>query len=211
MATKQYKTPKIKSVVEFICTKNNLDLVKVIGDLKVQFPELWIKERCANCDASMAIYTYKVDVVSLVLLKRMSDVFRKNMLSGLKFSDANKIYIASEIDGYSIASHQSIVAKLGLIAKIRGKDGKHITSEGWLITKRGFDCLRGERVPKSVSVFRNKIVERSDETTTMAETFAEYKKDLFKSEIAGYSASSWYTINDYFPNDFVISDEVDEE
>lgn len=211
MSNKQYKIPKIKTIVDFICEKHNLDKVRVIGELKVQFPELWIKERCANCDASMAIYTYKVDVVSLVLLKRMSDVFRKNMLDGAKFSDANKIHIASEIEGYSIASHQSIVAKLGLIAKIRGKDGKHITSEGWLITKRGFDCLRGERVPKSVSVFRNKIVERSDETTTMAETFAEYKKDLFKSEIAGYSASSWYTINDYFPNDFVVTDEIDEE
>lgn len=211
MATKQYKTPKIKSIVEFICARNNLDVVKVIGDLKVQFPELWIKEKCANCEASMAINTYKVDVVSLVLLKRMAEVFRKKLMSGLKFTDANKIHLVSEVEGYTIVSHQSIVAKLGLIAKVRNKAGKHITSEGWLITKRGFDCLRGEKVPKSVSVFRNKIIERDLQTTTMAEVFAEYKKDQFKSDVSNYSSSSWYTIKDYFPNDFVLTDDVDDE
>jgi len=211
MSNKKYHTPKIKSIVEFICAKNNLDAVKVIGDLKVQFPELWIKERCANCDASMAINTYKVDVVSLVLLKRMAEVFRKKLMDGKKFTDANKIHLVSEVEGYTIVSHQSIVAKLGLIAKVRNKEGKHITSEGWLITKRGFDCLRGERVPKSVSVFRNKIVERDTQTTTMAEVFAEYNKDQFKKDVGNYSPSSWYTINDYFPNDFVLTDDVDDE
>lgn len=170
----KYKSPKIKAIVEHICNTNNLSFEDVVKDLQKAYPELWVKERCANCDASMAMYEYKLDVVSLLLLQSMGRVLREKMLKGVEFTEANKIHIATEITNYTVASHQTITSKLGLIAKVRNKDGSHNTKAGWCITRRGFDCLQDKPVPKTVVTFRNKIVERGLETTTMTQVYNEY-------------------------------------
>jgi hypothetical protein len=206
----KYKSPKISAIIKSVCENNNLDFRKVLGELQRTFPELWVKERCANCNASMQMYNYKVDVASLMLLNSMAKIFRSKMVGGKNFTEANKIHLTSEIESYTLISHQTITSKLGLIAKVRKADGKHDQKAGWLITRRGFDCLRGEKVPESVVVFRNKIEERSNSFVTMSEVFANYKKGEWKEDINGYSSSSWYSVADHFPNNFVITDEVEE-
>lgn len=45
----------------------------------------------------------------------------------------------------------------------------------WFITRRGYEFLRGEPVPKFVWIYRNKIVEemRTNETTDLSQSFRQ--------------------------------------
>lgn len=206
-----FQKPRFKEIIEYVCKKNSLDFVEVVRDLNVAYPELWNKERCANCDASMAMYEFKLDVLDLLLVQGMGRIVRERMSKGISFTEANKIHLQTELnDYYSVPSRSTQCAKLGLIAKVLNDDGTHDSQSGWLLTRRGFACLRDEPVPKSVVSFRNKIVDRTSEMTTMSQIYEDYNKRYedkkkegeYSSEIRKHNPKDWFTVVDYFPNGF---------
>lgn len=165
----QFKKPKLGQFVKFICDTYTLDEEEVATKLISQFPELLIKERCANCEASMAMYIYTLDVLDALLLFGMGRiVFEKS--KSIPFTEANKVHLQTQLNKYhSVPSRQTHCSKLGLIAKVKHKDGSHDSKAGWLITKRGFQFLAGNPVPKKVQVFRNIIIEHFEEMITIEE------------------------------------------
>lgn len=204
--TSKYKSPNISKIVKSISDKYALDYNDVVKFLKLQHPELWKKEECANCGASMAMYTYSVDVLNLMLLQKMGEALRQNILAGKTFQEANKIKVQELDTTYAIRSRTTICSKLGLITKVRDEDGDHDQEAGWLITKRGFACLQNKPIPKKVVVFRNQIEERSKEMTTMSEVYATYKDKDYEADIKKYSPSSWFNVESYYPSNFQMQE-----
>lgn len=194
---KQYRSGRIGEFVSVLCDKYNLDPQEVKAVLFSNFPELKDKTKCANCGESMAIYSYSLSVIDSMLVAQMGKMVFDKLNKGVNFTEANKIHIAKEIKNYTLASHQTITSKFGLIAKVKRKDGTHDREAGWLITKRGFDFLAGKPVPARVNVFRNQIQERFEEMTTIHEItqhsveFRQFKdvpyKELEHYSIAGYA------------------------
>lgn len=127
------------------------------------------KEMCPNCLASMHQYSPKIDFYDALLLKAMSDVVREHLRAGMSFTDANKVHVQS-MSGtdYTTKSRTTKCRQLGLVAKVM-VDGVHDQAAGWVVTHRGWQFLRNEPVPAQVTTFRNEIVERSEETTTILE------------------------------------------
>lgn len=165
---KQYHPGRIGQMVHLISEKYGLDETEMRANLVANFPELKDKTHCANCGESMSIYTYSVSYLDVKLLCAMADIVNRRIDGGMNFTEANKIHLQTEIEDYNLISRQTITSKLGLIAKvIKGKT--HDRKAGWVITSRGFEFLRGEKVPRMVNVFHNRIEERFDETISMAE------------------------------------------
>lgn len=139
------------------------------------------EKHCPNCGESMTEYIHKLDFFNALLLKHMGDIVKKRLNGGMYFNQANRVHVVSQNFHDCIRHRTSQCRTLGLIAKVEKADGKHDREAGWLITKRGFAALRGEKIPAEVSVFRNKIEERTEKMTTLDEVFEQYSgenKDL---------------------------------
>lgn len=196
-SNKQYQKPHIRDFVVFIAEQYKLDVVELSARLVHAFPELKNKEKCANCGESMNIYEYKLDFLDSRLLVQMGKIVSIRLKKGMPFTEANKIHLPTEVKNYTLVSRQSQVSKLGLIAKVKGKDGRHDRRAGWSITTRGFQFLAGKPVPAKVQVFRNTITERTDELISIDKInydshssegieFANYKEFKF-DELENYS------------------------
>lgn len=143
---------------------------------------------CPNCKASMQQYDTTFDYFDAKLLQSMAAVVKHKLSKGLDFTHANMVHIQKETNAdYTTKSRQTKCRTLGLIAKVMREDGKtHDQGKGWVITTRGWAVLRGEEIPKKVVVFRNEIIERFDEMTTMAE--------VMRSRDEKYEPSDWYSV-----------------
>lgn len=180
MTKTQYNEGKLPKLWEFLVHLHN-EKPEVFEDaqyLKAVVKQKWKamqdKTHCPNCGENMTEYIHKFDFSNALLLKMIGDVV-KEKANKMSFSDANAVHIVSQ-DFHDCVRHRTTQCRtLGLIAKIRKEDGKHNREKGWLITSRGFAALRGEEVPSEVSVFRNKIEERTDLKITIDEVFAAYK------------------------------------
>lgn len=148
------------------------------------------KQICPNCLASMSQYSPRIDFYDALLLKAMSDVVRSNLRGGKSFTEANQVHVQS-MDGadYTTKSRTTKCRQLGLIAKVM-VDGVHDQAAGWVITTRGWQFLRNEPVPRQVTTFRNEIVERSDETTTIIELLNNEDRHV------AYDPQSWVVRGD---------------
>lgn len=175
----QYKKPHIGEIIKGLCVEFKLEEAPVLDFLKKQYPELLQKEKCANCGASMAMYEHQLDHVDALLLLAMGKIVGKRAKTFM-FTEANQVHIRELTTSYSVKLRMSWCSKLGLIAKIRHKDGSHNRRAGWCITKRGFEFLAGKPVPKKVQTFRNQITERFEEMITMAEIM---KKKMDRSHL----------------------------
>ena len=171
--------------------RNNPDLLKVENydffraQMYEAIPALQNKATCPNCEASMQQYEPAFDYFDAKLLEAMAEVVRGNLAEGMLFTSANMVHIQKDTEAdYTTKSRQSKCRQLGVIAKYL-VDGVHKESK-WVITRRGWAVLRGDRFPKKVTVFRNQIIERSDEMTTMAEVM-HAKQDRFEPK-------DWYDI-----------------
>lgn len=121
----------------------------------------------------MAQYVFTLDVLDALLLMGMGKIVRSRSRT-MPFTDANKVHVQSQLnDYYSVASRTTQCSKLGLIAKVLHPDGSHNQKEGWLITRRGFQFLAGKPVPRKVQTFRNRIIERFEETTTFEQVLTD--------------------------------------
>lgn len=135
--------------------------------IKKWFPNLVDDRRyCANCGASMVEEIYSLDCLDAAFIFEMGKAVRERVRKGIPFTEANQVHVPTLAATDAIRHRTTKCAKLGLVAKVRGTDGKQVKGR-WLLTARGFAFLRGEAVPRKVSVWRGKIQERYDETTTI--------------------------------------------
>lgn len=141
-------------------------------------------EACPNCQASMQQYTPTVDYFDACLLRAMAEAVRSKVSKGVPFTEANKVHVQTEINAdYTTKSRTTKCRQLGLVAKVI-KDGKHDQQAGWVITVRGWQFLHNNPVPKTVTVFRNEIIDRSEEQVTIMQIF-EKRKDY------NYNPQDW--------------------
>ena len=166
------------------------------------------KEVCPNCGASMSEYIFIFDSIDALLLLAMANNIREKRKKGISFNQANQVHVPSLKVSLSVRCRTTICSKLGLITKVKNEKGRHVRGV-WLITERGWKALRGESVPSFVKVFRGKIEERFDQTTTMQDVFNGSKNRLegiirdkakidehydYRSEINDYRASDWVIV-----------------
>lgn len=203
----EYKAPRFKEIILYLCEKNSLPFDTVVGDILEKFPELLKKEVCANCGASMKIYTDKVDIHNCLLMQSVGREVKKRLAAGMSFTEANKVRV-SRLAGqtYAVSSRMSQCGKLGLIAKIKNEDGTHNRDEGWAITRRGYDLLGGLPVPEYAHVHRNQIVEREEDVPkiTINEVFEKYKTTTMSRARRGmsYNKSHVEAVTTYDPQEW---------
>lgn len=156
------------------------------------WPALNDRTMCPNCGENMVEYLPKLDFFNALLLKKMGDVIDQRIRKGMPFTEANQVHVVSQ-DFHDCVRHRTTQCRsLGLIAKVRNDKGGHAREKGWLITRRGFDALRGDKIPAEVTVFRNKIIKRSEEMTTLAEVFEMYE-GANKDQLGEYDPMRWVT------------------
>ena len=167
----------IANVVKGIVEKNpgrDLDMDYVKACVSASIPGFWKKEECINCGAGMQEYIRELDIFVALLLLDMAKIVKDRVRDGVPFTEANKIRVSAvSLMPHSHKCQTTNASKLGLVAKVL-VDGKHKGAE-WAVTRRGWEALRGDRVPREVRVFRNKILERTDQTVTLGEVFEAYR------------------------------------
>lgn len=169
--------------------------------------ELKDNEKCPNCGASMVEYIFEFDCLDAVMLLHMGRAVKERLRLGMDFTVANQVRV-QELEGptYAMKSRTTQMSKLGLVSQLTMTGGKRVPGV-WVITKRGFDALRGRRVPKRVKVWRNRIEARTDETTTLSEAFGLYRdrveellkknktpKTDYREQFEGYRQEEWYHV-----------------
>jgi hypothetical protein len=172
-------------------------------------PELTDQEHCANCGASMLEYVYTLDYIDALMLLEMAREVRKHRQAGIPFTEANKIRVQHLTNAtYAMKSRTTKMSKLGLIAKLKGENGHQVPGY-WVITRRGFDALKGYQVPKTVRIWRGKIEERGADRTSIQEEFAGHSRKVEASLLKGktpksdarasfadYDRTQWYEFGD---------------
>lgn len=212
MTKKNYNPGKIWPIIKItlgLIRKNpalldNEDYLK--STLKNNIEELNHPETCGNCGASMLEYVFEFDCLDALLLLAMGNEVKEHLNEGLNFTEANQIHVPSLSTTLAIRCRTTQCSKLGLVAKMKGKNGKQIPGV-WVITKRGFDALKGHKVPRSVRVWRTRIEERTDETITLSQAFNNHKdkveqfikrhklpKTDYRELFADYKKEEWYTV-----------------
>jgi len=193
----KYEEPKIKPIVIAIAHEFGLNPIQVAAFVKRKFPQVLNKERCANCGASMAIYTFHLDALDGLLLIGMGKIVAENVKKGMSLEEANKVHVQSTLNRYySVASRTTQCARLGLIQKVLTKEETHDQTAGWSITKRGFYFLNNLPVPENVDSFRNEVVGTGKEMITLSEIhkkadveyyneFTHHKRDWV--DVSGYA------------------------
>lgn len=202
-ATQEYQASKVRPIVQIVARlvqkhpemANNMDYLWT--NVVQLVPELRDRTKCANCGESMAIYRYAVTYLDAKLVLAMAKVITERMHKGMAFTEANKVHLQREIKDFTLAARGNIVSKHGLIAKVmkKNKNGKlsHDRAAGWAITRRGFQFLKGEPIPKMVKVFHNQIQEHFDETITIGEVLSGQSRGEIENfkEIAGLFIDSY--------------------
>lgn len=188
---KTYSTGKLPKLWAFLVKlhKENPSAFDDEHILKHIVSEPWkaLKDptKCPNCSAKMITYRRKVDYFVVVLVVSMGELVRHRLSKGMTLTDANKIHVNAE----SAIPHNSrnqtgTSSSLGLIAPVKGSPAH------WAITSRGFEALRGDRIPEQVITFRDEIIERPEGTITFAEAIA-HKPAVDRLK---YNPADWYDI-----------------
>lgn len=132
-----------------------------------KFGSLAEEKRCFSCDAKIGIDTFKIDYTDSFTMIEIGKKVRENIDRGIPFTQANRVKINGMQDVLNSTQINRVtqLKYLGLIAKYT-ENGQH-KGALWVITKRGFKFLRNEPVPSQVTVYRKKIIKRTEDLTTM--------------------------------------------
>lgn len=141
--------------------------------LAEHFGDRWKdKKHCINCGSLMRQYSFTPTKIACRTLRKLGDYVRSQMAEGKSFTEANKIHIPSlKTLTHNESDACTILRYLGFTAKL--KDGDNQISGMWVVTSWGWAFLRGEAMPAEVTIWRKKIVSRSERTITMREALAE--------------------------------------
>jgi hypothetical protein len=178
--SKTYNPGKIKPMVQVVAgilendPSLHQDHDRLLATVYVNIPELKDKARCANCSASMVQYEYKIDVLDVALVIGMAQEAKRRVSDGMSFTEANKVHVPTLDVSDAVRHRTTKCSKLGLIAKYR-EQGKQLKGT-WVITKRGFEALKGKEVPTGTIVWRGNIIDRPDTTTTFESVRTSYTR-----------------------------------
>ncbi len=192
----EYSKGKLPEIVQFLAEKFRFDKDYATAVLYVRFPQLKNHERCANCDASMAVYNESIDGLDCSLLIAMADQVRSNLPKFKSFTEANQVHVPSLPVSLAVQCRTTKCRTLGLVAKVKGEEKEHIAGT-WLITNRGWSFLRGNAVPAKVSVFRNKIVDHKESAglVTVSDVLNQYAG---AEKLPEHEAKKWFEIEKYY-------------
>lgn len=204
-----YHEGKIVSIVQTITAliKRNPVMLDnpayLMANLREIIPELKDKTKCPNCEASMKEWIFLLDAWDALLLLAMADEVDHRRGKGMNFTVANQVHVSDLPVSHAVKCRTTQSAKLGLVTQLRKSDGKAVQGV-WVITKRGWKALGGERVPRMVKVWRNRIQDRFEETITLAEALESHKlgveqrikqgktvKEDYREQVARYDSSRW--------------------
>lgn len=168
---------------------DNVDHLKAM--LKYTMPALRDRSRCPNCDASMTEYTFSFDAWDALLLIAMAKKVDANIYKGMSFTLANQVRVPEIEATHAIKCRTTQTSKLGLITQLRNKANKRVPGV-WVITRRGWEALSGKPVPRQVKVWRGRIEERFDETTTIEEALRSHVDSVKKTLSRGRTVKQDY-------------------
>lgn len=179
----------------------------LMATLKANIEALNHPERCPNCESSMLEYIYEFDILDALLLLEMAKEVKRKIEKGVSFTESNQVHIQQLSNvSYAMKSRTTKMSKLGLIAKMLGENKRQISGT-WVVTKRGWDALKGRKIPKSVRVWRGRIEDRTEDSTTINEVFGSHRvkvESLIKKKktpatdyrylFSQFDQSQWYDI-----------------
>jgi hypothetical protein len=183
---------------------------RLMATLVANVPALGKKDTCPNCSASMQEYVFEFDLMDALLLVAMAnEVSHRLDTKGrtgelMHFTEANQIKTTQLATTYAARSRTTQCSKLGLVAKMKGPEGRQVPGT-WVITTRGWAALRGEAVPKSVRVWRGQILERPEETITIGEALRSHEAKLLDLHKRGKTSKADYrqAFSTYNPEEWV--------
>lgn len=208
--SKTYSAGKIKPIVQVVARilekdpSLHKDHDRLMATVYVNVPELQDKEHCANCGASMVQYEYNVDVLDISLIIGMGREVRKALDEKKDFTEANKVHVPTLEVSDAVRHRTTKCSKLGLVAKVK-VEGRHAKGM-WVITKRGFEALRGNEIPTGTIVWRGNILDRPDTLTTFEVVRQGYKGRVQEYERKHHKAPKddhRETMGTYNPNDWI--------
>ena len=154
---------------DMLISELRIDTETALMLVKKWFPQLGKDSRwCGNCGASMVEEIYSLDCIDAVFMFEMGKSIKERLRKGIILNEANQVHVPTLATTDAVRHRTTKCAKLGLVAKIKGENGKQVKGR-WLITSRGFSFLAGESVPRRVAVWRRKIQERFTETITIGQ------------------------------------------
>ena len=185
------------------------DHEKLMAGVYASIPELKDKTHCANCGALMVQYEYNIDILDVALIVSMGREVRRRLGKEMDFTEANKVHVTTLEVSDAVRHRTTKCSKLGLTAKFK-IDNRQIRGT-WVITKRGFEALRGVDIPTGTIVWRGKIIDRSSERTTFGAICAGYilrmqgyeqkhnkaPKDDRRNEMGTYNPNEWVDFAGY--------------
>jgi hypothetical protein len=182
---------------ELTADKKENQLFRLRYHLKKEIPQLADPKHCPNCDASMQEYEDVLDINDVGLLEAMDRIIEHRQEKGMDFTEANKVRVSSEYIHHTQKCRTTKCSKLGLIAKAGNAQ--------WSITRRGYEGLRGERVPLMRVTFRGQILERPETTVTFEEIINGHRIKMAQREKEGKSLKNDHRaqFRDYNPNEYV--------
>ena len=124
------------------------------------------KKLCPCCGAKL---TGRDERISKGIVNNLIK-FRKAAIRSLKATGVNRVHLAKDLN---LTNNQyNNFQKLryhGLIAHYKNKETKEFESGYWVITSRGNNFAKNNcYISKKVVIFRNRIVERSEEKVNLA-------------------------------------------
>lgn len=162
------------------------------------------KSQCGACGRSMKVTIYEADLHDALLLLAMAQQVRKNMKSGMSFTEANKVHIPTLTASQATLKRQTKCDYLGFVKQPDNWRGTGF----WLLTGWAWKALRGEPVPKAVKYWEGKMQVRSTRTTTLPEMFQNHrdliqkiiiKRGMVKvdhrAQFDGYNPKDWITFD----------------
>mgnify|MGYP000031054687 FL=1 len=202
----EYYPSKVKSIVQLAAR-----MVQKDPSLADDFDKLWMNlqasiqdlndhSKCGGCNRSMKISLYEADLLDALLILKMAQQVRKNLATGVSFTEANKVHIPTLDATQGILKRQTKCDYLGLVKQ---NDNWRYTGY-WCLTSWAWKALRGEPIPKAVKYWEGHILGRSKATTTLGQMFHTHymqvadclmKRKLVRSDyranFEGYDPNEW--------------------
>lgn len=206
-----YQPGKIKNLVEGVArmvAKNPEladDFDRLHATIATALPGYGDRSSCFNCGHNMEVTEYTAGIVEAILLLKMAVEVRHRMLT-MPFTEANVIHVPTLATTDAVRHSITRASYLGLVAQ----PPKFKGSGHWVITHWGWKMLRGESIPRKTRYWRGKLIDRSEDQTTLAGMFQTHteliKKALarrkqidndYRADIGAYTPSDWISFGGY--------------
>lgn len=119
---------------------------------------------CDRCHRVIKIYRYRANKQMAIVLRKMRAEIDASGLNEVNFDNLNL--------PYRLGSQRTKMRLHGLIAKSKYSSGEHIANT-WLITKKGGEWLRGEKIREFVVVFDNQVLGHEGRMVTINRAMGE--------------------------------------